>query len=135
MKQLLLLTDDVRPEPEPPLARVTDPVTSHESADAVRSSGRLAEQHEAVLNLVRRYRDRTSAELAVLGGMERHVPGRRLCELERHGLVEVSGRRPCSTNGRSMQTYRAVTQGGVSITEGCTDADSGTEAGREGTDR
>ena len=91
------------------LTHRTDPQTSEAAARDLIQSGRLGEQQEQVLKLVRTYPDSTSAELAKFGRLERHIPARRLSELKRKGLVKVSGQRPCKTNGRLMQTYQ-VTQ-------------------------
>ena len=87
--------------------RNTDPVTSKLAANEAEDSGRIGQQQLEILALVKQWPDSTSAELALLGKMSRHIPGRRLSELVDKGWATVSGKRPCHTNGRMMQTYKA----------------------------
>ena len=46
--------------------------------------------------------------MEMLDGVDRGMPSRRLIELVRAGLIEVSGKRPSRTNGNVMQTYRVA---------------------------
>ncbi len=64
-----------------PRSRRTDPVTSHEAADAIKASGELGRQQLAVLEALRRWPGSTSLELAGRMGVGRHVTGRRLPDL------------------------------------------------------
>ena len=90
---------------EPQRHRRTDPVTSQIAGDTMIDSGKIGKQRQIVFDLVKSHPDSTSAEIARYGNMDRHIPGRRLTELVRLGLVEITGRRSCQTNGNLMQTY------------------------------
>ena len=90
------------------LARKTDPETSHIAAVNVSQGGKLSAQRRAMLKCVIENPDLTAAEMELLDGVGRGVPSRRLIELVRAGLIEVSGKRPSKTNGNVMQTYRVV---------------------------
>ena len=67
------------------LARSTDPETSHIAAKTVARQGIASRQRRSVLGAVLRWPSRTTAELATLLQVDRSVPGRRMCELERAG--------------------------------------------------
>lgn len=107
--------------PVSPVARRDDPATSKMSARKVTRSGERKRQADAVLAAVRRWPDRTSAELAALMGVSRHLPARRLSELadEKNGaLVErVLGddgkplRRICAETGEPCMVWRAKAEG------------------------
>ena len=85
--QLSLWSDQVRaprfsrPVTDTPRARRTDPVTSHEAADAIKASGELNRQQQDVLAALRRWPGSTSLELAGRMQVSRQVTGRRLPEL------------------------------------------------------
>lgn len=72
---------------DPPRARRSDPLSSHEAADKVSRSGRARLQAQHALALVREYPGSTSKELAELSGMDRYALARRLPELEQGGLI------------------------------------------------
>ena len=50
--------------------------------------------------------DKTSNELAALAGKDPRVINRRLCEVERRGLVIHGPRRICNVTGRVCLTWR-----------------------------
>lgn len=64
-----------------PRARGTDPITSHEAAEALKASGELGRQQREVLAALQRWPGSTSLELAGRMGVSRQVTGRRLPEL------------------------------------------------------
>jgi hypothetical protein len=76
-----------------PRARATDPETSHEAADAIKVSGRLASQQGIVLKAVRAFPGLTSAELAMHCALDRYSVARRLPELEAARQVRKGERR------------------------------------------
>jgi hypothetical protein len=79
-----------------PRARRADPLSSHAAADELERSGRAEAQRRQVLAVLRRWPGSTSAELAALGGLDRHMVARRLPELYRAGYAErVSAGRAC----------------------------------------
>src|SRR5580693_1525374 len=78
----------VRPMNRAPLARSSDPLSSHLAAAELERSGRRAGQKRALLEWLRgQSRPMTSAEIARASGMERHGVARRLPDCERDGLV------------------------------------------------
>tara|TARA_R110000824_G_scaffold122386_1_gene279423 strand:- start:2247 stop:2579 length:333 start_codon:yes stop_codon:yes gene_type:complete len=90
------------------LTRKTDPETSHRAAAGMVASGKLSSQRKVMLKCVIENPDLTGAEMEMLDGVDRGMPSRRLIELVRAGLIEVSGKRPSRTNGNVMQTYRVA---------------------------
>ena len=90
------------------LSRKTDPETSHRAAAGIAAGGKLNSQRRTMLKCVIENPDLTGAEMELIEGVERGVPSRRLVELVRAGLIEVSGKRPSKTNGNVMQTYRVA---------------------------
>ena len=94
--------------PDPPArtrARATDPETSHAAAEEVRASGAALAQRAAVLAAVRSAPGLTSDELADEIGADRHMPARRLIELERGGLVRRGSARPSRLTNRAGLTW------------------------------
>src|SRR5262249_60546773 len=65
-----------------PIARPTDPASSHDAAREIERSGRRVAQCEAVLETVKRHPRRTSLELSRLSQLDRYTVSRRLPELE-----------------------------------------------------
>jgi predicted ArsR family transcriptional regulator len=88
-----------------PLARRTDPESSHIAARRMVESGAQGDQQQITLVLVRKYPNRTSDELAALGSLDRYQLARRLPELERSGLVERGAMRKSDTTGRPACTW------------------------------
>lgn len=85
-----------------PRSSRTDPVTSHEAADAIKASGALGRQQQEVLAAVRKWPGLTSLKLAARMQRDRWMVARRLPELEpihvRKGdeFRTVNGRRHCT---------------------------------------
>lgn len=90
---------------EQPVARRTDPATSHEAAERVTRDGSRARQVAACLDAVRRWPGCTSAELAVRMGVSRYMPARRLPELRSAGKVANGVSRECSVTRRAALTW------------------------------
>jgi hypothetical protein len=75
-----------------PLARNTDPGTSHAAADRMNRTRKRDTEKLLVLAYLGDYwaehgHGPTSKELAVFGGLKRHVPGRRLSDLRNDGFA------------------------------------------------
>ncbi len=87
------------------LARTTDPLTSYKAAFDVERRGTAANQRARCLEQVRRTPGKTAAELAILCGMERHVPSRRLPELRTAGAIENRETRICAATGNLSMTW------------------------------
>jgi hypothetical protein len=65
-----------------------------------------AATHKALLlDAVRRHPGKTSAELAVLVGLERHESGRRLSDLKNTRRVWQGAMRRCAQNGTTAVTW------------------------------
>lgn len=109
MPRRLCFTDD-QPEALPLLAaaRRSDPETSHEAARSMNRTGRAAEQRQAVLMALCANPGSTTAELAAVMGVDRHVPGRRMSELEKQGHARRGETRVCQVNGTKAQEWWPV---------------------------
>jgi len=92
-----------------PLARSTDPTTSHRAAEQVTRSGRRASLNQSILAFLRASGEAlTYREIAVRIGQSDAVDVmRRLNDLRQSGSVEKCGERNCSVNGNAMTTWRA----------------------------
>ena len=91
-----------------PLARRTDPQTSHAAAREYRDSGKLSESKAEVLDAVRNHGGCTAVELAAKAGLDRYETSRRLADLKNARLVRLGGSRVCEVNKRKMETWWAV---------------------------
>ena len=102
-----------------PMARKTDPDTSHEAAD--KHEGVLSERRLQVLSLVKAYPGATSGELArlmfsKLGGSLSirscvETPHKRLPELLRLGYVRMGAKRECGDSGYTATTWYSTPKG------------------------
>jgi hypothetical protein len=90
-----------------PLARSTDPHTSHDAAEAV-TSGKAQAHRALALREVRALPGQTSGELAAVAGLERHEAARRLSDLKNAGLVLQGAPRRCSALGTTCVTWWPV---------------------------
>lgn len=91
-----------------PLARKSDPATSHIAAAAIEP--RLSEQQKEVLRLVENMPGRTSAEMAVWCSSRYALAmiRRRLPELVRLGYVRTLEPRKCRELGTMQTVYEAT---------------------------
>ncbi len=69
------------------MARRSDHDSSHAAADELEASGKAQAQRALVLGFVKRWPGMTSAQLARLGSVDRHLVARRLPELRSEGKV------------------------------------------------
>jgi len=88
------------------LARTENPSTSHAAAAASRDL--RANHHRTILDVMRCSADWTADEIALHCNLDRHQIGRRLGELERHGLVRKSGAQRPTASGRMANCYALV---------------------------
>jgi DNA-binding HxlR family transcriptional regulator len=102
------LFDPVEPFPNcGPIAANADPATSHITGREITESGLRGRQKLGVLVALRsRINPPTSAELAQLMHMDRHMVARRLPDLKHDGLVEQGEMRTCNVTGRKAVTWR-----------------------------
>jgi hypothetical protein len=123
---------------DPPRARNTDPVASHEAAEAVATSGLANAQAERVLEAVTAHPGLTSLELEAASGIDRYVLARRLPELRRRGFVVNLAPRPCRLSPlktRSVTTWAPLATWAPKETASARTAEpvSGTNERPEGT--
>ena len=100
--------------PVSPVAANADPDTSHAAARQVTKDGTRKRQALAVLAAVQRWPSRTSAELARMAGLDRHLVARRLPELAdaRNGaLVDRGVARRCNVTGKLALTWEPTKRG------------------------
>jgi len=95
------------------LARNTDHVSSHEAADDIQSSGKLAQQKAVVLNALRMFQESrgpaTSAELAKHYEMDRYMVAKRLPDLEKQGLVQKCAEmKKCPVGGKRATAWEVA---------------------------
>lgn len=86
-----------------PLARTSDPATSHEAAAKIVS--RLGEEQEWALGILRANPGKTSNELDDIAGTPKGDVRKRLPELERLGLAYRDGVRACGVSGNKCGVW------------------------------
>lgn len=103
---------DFVPRPRTPIARTSDPVTSHLAAVEVTLSGQRDEQAAMALRLVTLRPGLTSAELGEHFSVDRYVLARRLPELRAEGYVRNGETaRTCKRTGKRAMTWWPVEGG------------------------
>jgi hypothetical protein len=86
-----------------PRARLTDPETSHSAAEQANT---LAVQHyEKILSCLQRFGALGKDGIAKHSGLEANQVARRMSELHRLGLVELTGRLTKSNSNRSEREW------------------------------
>ena len=108
MEQLDLLSDILA-------SRNTDPLSSHIAKRDVTLCGARATQQHVVLDLVRRFPGRSSAELAkksITGPkrLDRWQVARRTADLESADLIRSGDLRKCSLTGKKCKTFYPVAE-------------------------
>lgn len=91
--------------PPKPMARATDPESSHEAARRHVTSGKADAHCRIVLEAMKAHQGRTSAELAVITGLERHEVARRCSDLKNSGLAFQGEQRVCGVSGKQAVTW------------------------------
>lgn len=90
-----------------PIARTTDPESSHEAAEEITNTGARLKQLQVVLEAVRERPGCTSLELSTRIRLDRYAVARRLPELEHAGFIRRGPIRLCSVGGRKGITWWA----------------------------
>src|SRR5690606_10155379 len=88
-----------------PIARRTDPESSHLAAEHVTRSGARAHQQAQAVAAVRAYPGCTSFELATRTDLDRYMLARRLPECVTAGAVRKGPAKRCSVTGRQALTW------------------------------
>lgn len=90
-----------------PLARATDPLTSHEAAARVAEFA--SAHHQRVMDALRRAGGRAGAEqIGWLASMEPHAVRRRLPELQAMGVIRPTEERAMTRSGRRERIWVVV---------------------------
>jgi hypothetical protein len=95
------------PDPWRGLARTSDPASSHEAASRVVESGQQRCHVAIIIETVRRAPGRTSAELAIICGLERHEAARRTSDAEQAGAIQKGDPAICTVSGKRAVTWWA----------------------------
>ena len=86
-------------------ARSLDPVTSHAAADQIT----FANQHfDQIVDCLQRFGARGKDGIAELTGLDGNQVARRLPEMARLGMVELTGHTTKSKSGRAEREWRFV---------------------------
>lgn len=97
-----------------PIARNSDPVTSHLAAQEITEEGIRQTQAEIVLETIRQYPGHTSFELSRLCSLDRYQTERRCSDLKdpKNGaLVKQCEKKICDISGRLAVTWRVKEYG------------------------
>ena len=102
------LFDPVEPFPNrQPIAASADPASSHIAAQQLTANGARGRQKRLVLDALRVFvKPPTSAELAHVAKLDRHLVARRLPDLKADGFVEQRDMRTCTVTGHRAVTWR-----------------------------
>jgi len=99
------LTGDLFASP-PPRARLRDPATSHEAAALVE---RFAAGHQAqILEALRRFKRAGAEQIAAATKIDAYAIRKRLPEMQREGLVRVTGETRLTATGRHERVWEIV---------------------------
>ncbi len=90
----------------PPLARRTDPATSHQAAAAARELQSL--HRDVIVACLRRHGPMGKDGIAARTRLDGVAVARRLTEMQRLGLVRLTGGTVQSTAGRAEREWEAV---------------------------
>jgi len=86
--------------------RSSDPITSYQAADQAQD---LARQHfNLIVGCLQRFGARGKDGIAELTGLDGNQVARRLPELQKLGIVELTGQNTKSKSGRAEREWRFV---------------------------
>lgn len=91
---------------DPPIARGTDPLTSHKAAARLTTR---ASHSRIILEVVSSHPGKTCREIASLAGLEPYEVSKRLSDLRSRRLIHPVGERLCRFSDRSARTWEATT--------------------------
>jgi len=94
--------------PDFPRVRSTDPVTSFEAADSIKD---IAPKHyDVILDCLKTHGALGKDGIAALTNLENMQVARRLHELQRMNLIELTGKTVKSNSGRNEREWQCHTQ-------------------------
>ncbi len=87
-------------------ARRANPGTSKAAAQSAEPVARR--HHRLILVALESMQDGTAAEIAEAAGLQPHAVGKRLYELEKRGVIAVTGETRAMPSGRQGRVWRCV---------------------------
>ena len=87
-------------------ARRTDPATSH--AAAAQAVALAADHHALILAALRTHGPAGKSAIATRIGLDGHQVGKRMAEMERAGLIVLTGKTVPSSAGRAEREWAAA---------------------------
>lgn len=91
-----------------PIARASDPLSSHLAAEHVTKTGTRSDQQNKAAEAVKQFPGLTSFELAMRTGIDRYTLARRLPECETAGRVRKGEIRACRVTGRKAHVWEVA---------------------------
>ena len=82
------------------LSRLGDPLSSHRGADYIRPV--VQSQITQIYEALKKHPRLTARELSRASGIDYYIIQRRLSVLEKRGLAEVAGERPCRVSSTGI---------------------------------
>lgn len=96
-----------------PVARATDPGTSHKAATMITRSGQRITQSQITAQMVRQHPNHTCSELGEIGPLNERQLSRRLTDAQRAGLIRPTGERTCRVTGTDARTWGPIEKNGT----------------------
>ena len=85
-------------------ARAKDPITSFEAAESVKDVAKM--HQEVIVAGLQRFGPMGKDKIANTTGLQSHQVSRRLSELEKMGVIELTGNQVKSNSGRNEREWR-----------------------------
>ena len=85
-------------------ARATDAITSFQAADSIKDVAKM--HNEVIVAGLQRFGPMGKDQIAVSTGLQANQVSRRLSELEKLGLIELTGKTVKSASGRNEREWR-----------------------------
>jgi len=88
-----------------PRVRKTDPVTSHEAAEAIKPVA--SQHHQTILECLQKYGALGKDGISALTSLDSNQVARRLNEMQKIGLIHLTGKTVKSNSGRNEREWSA----------------------------
>ena len=85
-------------------ARATDAITSFQAADSIKEVAKM--HNEVIVAGLQRFGPMGKDQIATSTGLQPNQVSRRLSELEKLGLIELTGKTVKSSSGRAEREWR-----------------------------
>mgnify|MGYP000001587249 CR=1 FL=1 len=93
------------PIPEFPRVRKTDPITSHEAAEAIKPV--VSHHFQTILECLQTYGPLGKDGISAMTNLDSNQVARRLNEMNKLGLIKLTGKTVRSNSGRSEREWTA----------------------------